>query len=87
MVAAADLDGDFLGDGLAGFVDTPFARVDDAREDQRLRALAAFGKTSIDEKLVGSALGQAKVLVKPEPGPRRPRDRARRGRWRRCAWH
>jgi hypothetical protein len=65
VIAAAYRERGLIGDCLTGFLDTPLARIDETREDQRLRALAAFGEAAIDEKLVGAALDQAKAFVKP----------------------
>jgi hypothetical protein len=86
MVAAANRDVGYFGKRLTGLVDAPFTGIDEAREDQRLCALAAFGKAAIDEKLIGAALDQAKVFAKPELAARRRRGRARRAQSSRCAW-
>jgi len=57
VVAAAHVDFGIVGKRFAGLVDAALAGIDEARQDQRLRALPARGEPTLDEQLIGAALG------------------------------
>ena len=65
MIAAAHFDRRVVGKGLSGFVDAALGGEDEAGEDQCLCASAAFGKRSVDEKLIGAHLGHMRGTSDP----------------------
>jgi hypothetical protein len=55
MIAAVQRDLGLIGEESTRLLDALFARKDETGEDQRLRALAAFGKAAFDDQLIGAA--------------------------------